>query len=306
VTNTGAPDNSLEGFEGVFYSTETNLWYERQLGSAWNARVGFVKKVIMGTWSVLSISRPLSLFTFYPTAGVDPGIDGVTGTADDGAAFGYWDIPPGAMYPRNVGRYTDLPDDRYKYPTIDLTLSRRLSNRWALEISTSRTWRSFCRNNCVVTDPNELIFNDLRDRQWTFKAFATILAPWGINVSPQVIGQSGGSVQRMVQVTPRYQTSLNIPVEPPDGSRQAPNPVYMNMQVRKEIAFAGQKLTVIVEGQNLFNSNVATSVSNVTGISTGALQPDGTRYTYPRFMSPTALLSPRAARFGLQFNWGQK
>jgi hypothetical protein len=306
VTNSGAPDNSIDGFEGVFYSTETNLWYERQLGSAWSARVGFVKKVIMGTWSVLSISRPMSLYTFYPNAGFDPGIDGLPGTADDGGTIGYWDIPPGAVYPRNVGQYTDLPDDRYNYPTLDLSLARRLSKRWSMDVSASRTWRSFCRNNCVVTDPNELIYNDLTDRQWTFKAFATILAPWAVTLSPQVIAQSGASVQRMVQVTPRYQTSLNVPVEPADGSRLAPNPIYMNLQVRKEVAFSGQRLTFIVEGQNLFNSNVATSVTNITGISTGALLPDGTRYTYPRFLSPTGILPPRAARLGVQFNWGQR
>jgi hypothetical protein len=239
-------------------------------------RAGFVQKVIMGTWDQLSQTRPPSLYTFYPTAGFDPGPDGLPGTSDDGGEFGYYDIAPGTALPRNVLRYTDQGDYRYKYPTLDLTFSKRLFNRWSGEFSVSRTFRHTYRNGAPYDDPNETIYEELRDRQWTLKAFATVEAPWGISVSPQVMGQSGASVQREVQVTPRYTSSLNVPVVPRDGKVQAPNVVFMNMQVRKEVRFSGQRLTFIFEGQNLFNSNVATAVSNVTGISQGALLVTGT------------------------------
>src|SRR5713101_8346369 len=68
-----------------------------------------------------------NVYATTPTSAVDPGIDGVVGTADDGSYNFFQRISAS-----NPSLITNDPNVVQSYKGLEITLTKRLSNRWQM------------------------------------------------------------------------------------------------------------------------------------------------------------------------------
>jgi hypothetical protein len=66
-----------------------------------------------------------------------------------------------------------------------------------------------------------------------------------------------------------------------------------DLRVAKVFRFGGKRLNVGMDLYNLFNANPATAYETVFDVATNGA----------RWLQPTAVLNPRAARFNVQFDF---
>lgn len=74
------------------YTDEVTFWFERQLANAFGVRSGFVYKRSTRLFQEFNARNPYEAFNI-PVTVVDPGVDGVTGTADDGV-LSFFNLDP--------------------------------------------------------------------------------------------------------------------------------------------------------------------------------------------------------------------
>ena len=74
-----------------------------------------------------TLNPAANVYATTPTSAVDPGIDGVVGTADDGTYSFYQRISAA-----NPSFITNDPNVVQSYKGLELTLTKRLSNRWQM------------------------------------------------------------------------------------------------------------------------------------------------------------------------------
>jgi len=67
----------------------------------------------------------------------------------------------------------------------------------------------------------------------------------------------------------------------------------IDLRVAKVLRFGGKRLNLGIDLYNLFNTNTATTYESVFDVATAGA----------RWLQPTAVLSPRATRFNVQFDF---
>ena len=75
------------------HTDETSLTLEQELVSDVSFRGLLIYKKVAGTYGNVKILRPYSAWNI-PVTRRDPGPDGTTGNADDGALITFWDFDP--------------------------------------------------------------------------------------------------------------------------------------------------------------------------------------------------------------------
>ena len=118
------------------------------------------------------------------------------------------------------------------------------------------------------------------------------------------VATNGGSRIATYQMTPaQFLAATGVPLRAGLAQQSvnllAPGAVYgdrinvMDLRVAKVLRFGGKRLNVGFDLYNLFNANPATAYETVFDVATvGA-----------RWLQPTAVLNPRAARFNVQFDF---
>jgi hypothetical protein len=299
VSSSGGVRTTIDPNIGDPYTDDMSVWFERQLVRDFGARVGFVYKRSMHNFQSIELARVGSLYTATVTA-FDPGPDGITGTADDAGNFTLYDIPANVTMPASLTQYSTPQDNNGFYKSVDITLNKRMTNKWSLLTSFTYT-----KTNSLLygeaQNPNQERYNDQNTSVWAFKLFGTYRAPWGVVVSPVLRHQGGAPLARLVQVTSLRSGTFNYVAENTGAYRQD-NVTIFDTRLEKQFkVFKGRQLGLFFDAFNITNSAASQTQDNVTGRRTTVV--DGQTVDYQRFLRPTVIIGPRIYRFGFKLSF---
>jgi hypothetical protein len=256
-------------------------------------RAGYVRKIGKNNWQEVQQDRVYSGYSdrrLFP----DPGPDGINGNADDGPAIVAFDYPAGVTIPPSRWVLSNQPLIETWDQNFDLTINKRMSNRWSLLASFLYNWD---HNQDAPQNPNQERFAENDITNWAFKFFGTYQAGWAVTINPVLRYQAGENLARIVQVTLRTGT-LDYEAER-EGDYRSDNVAIFDISAEKRIRLPGNRsIDAFVAAFNLFNSNSATSMDDLVGRRTATV--DGESVPYARFLRPEAILQPRVFRIGVK------
>jgi hypothetical protein len=293
VSSTGGSSNAIDPDLEPEYADDIAFFVERELIANLGVRAGYVRKIGKNNWQEVQQDRVYSGYTdrrLFP----DPGPDGINGNADDGPAIVAFDYPAGGTIPPSRWLLSNQPLIESWDQNFDLTVNKRMSNRWSLLASFLYNWD---HSKGAPQNPNQERFNEDDLTNWAFKFFGTYQAPWAITINPVLRYQAGANLERTVQVTLRTGT-LDYEAEQ-EGTYRSDNVAIFDIAAEKRFRFGGNRsIEPFVAAFNVFNSNSATGMDEIVGRRTATV--DGQSVPYARFLRPTAILQPRVFRIGVK------
>jgi len=287
-------------------SHQATAYVEQQITEGVGARVGFVFYSVANQTGTFQPNRPASAYT-VPFTVVDPGGDGVAGTADDQNLTAYG-IPTAVAgnFPTNQVVQNSPNDGHYK--TFEASLNKRMSHNYSLGAGFGYTWRHDFPYGYPNT-PNGPADYDFSSAG--FKANGQYTAPFGILLSAVYRYQLGENFARRVSVsapaaclcafsaaagslgsvgngTNGTLSATDIFATPYNAYRQD-NISVIDLRVEKTVSLgSAAKLRLFVDGFNLTNQYAAETINTRAGAN---------------FQQPTAILAPRTGRIGFRFVW---
>ncbi|HJU42504.1 MAG TPA: TonB-dependent receptor [Vicinamibacterales bacterium] len=276
---------------------------------------------VIGTHRVekdqLATSNPANPYDTFLTTRVDTGRDGIAGTADDGT-FQFYNRTSTAV---NRTHFTNDPTARQTYNGIEITGTKRMSNRWQMLMGYTYS-RSRIVGLSVNTNPNSLInvtgplagqanvnganFNgQIGDRPHQFKLTGTYVLPWyDIGVAANLNSQSGIVITRQVSVAQTVGGTSTVNVEPL-GSYRLPSRTAADLRFFKTTYFGSRSLEVAVDLHNVSNANTVWDARTLSGTINLRQDgnPTGAINTVPQFGSPAQVYGPRNIRFNVAFRF---
>jgi hypothetical protein len=279
------------------YTDSASLWFERELWPNIGLRVGYTFRTDGNAEQDIQLARVRSLYTLARTF-ADPGVDGIPGNADDGAPFTWWDIPGQAPASRTEARTVDeiLATDR----AIDVTFTKRMSNKWSLVTSFYHNWD---RDRGNPQTPNADRFNDITVTNWNFKIFGTYQAPFSIVATGSLRHQSGANLSR--DITTSGQSGQNITgtyEAEANNAWRTDNVSVLDAKIERRFRFGGgRSISAFFDAFNILNTNSSNvgSQSGTVGRPTVTLA-NGSRVQVQGFLRPTAIVPPRIFRVGFK------
>jgi hypothetical protein len=305
VSQSGGSNTVPSPIEKEPKSDELSLSVERELMANFAVRASGVYSKYNNTYRTVNLLRPYESYNI-PVTRPDPGSDGRVGTADDpGVSFTYWEFPT-TLAGRQFERFTltnSEADQTFK--SIDISLFKRLSNRWQLLASYAATKRNvpiflttptnplpaeFDSN--VVSGPlnrNAEINTADREWEWSAKLSGVYVLPLQITTSANFEHRSGNPWARQVRFTGgRTIPSITLNVEP-FGTRRMPNTNQLDVRLEKSFNLpARQRVSVRMNVFNVLNANTVLNMGRLSG---------------PTFMLPSEILPPRIVEFGATFTF---
>ncbi len=238
------------------------------------------------------------------TTAIDPGLDGVPGTADDGQ-FRFYQRLSAA----NRTLITNDPTRVLSYKGLEISATKRFSKRWQMLAGYTRS-KNAQEQSSLDTSPNFLINADGRitstgfsDRPNQFKLTGSYVLPWrDVLVSGNFRSQSGPPVTRQISQRLAIGGTQTINLEPL-GSHRLPTLNTLDLRASKMFTFGRRQLSADVDIYNVANANTTWEVRTLTPAITVRQggDPNGTPNTIAQFLSPTQVLGPRILRFGVSF-----
>ena len=293
----GALDPSLKNT----HTDEFSAWIEHELVPGVGLMGGYVYRKIDDFRVIYNQNRKISDFN-VPITIRDPGVDGVLGSADDGAGIPGFNLSAAALALPVSNLITNLPGSG-EYQTVEFSANRRQTGRWSLAASFSMRWNSdqstayFGQNLRALTTPstpNDLInTNDGRYdfTMWTAKINGSYDAGWGIRITPALRFQQGQPYGRTFLAGAANGInygSQRILAEPIDSRRQD-NISILDVRMEKSIPLANsRRLGLLLDVYNLTNSKAAQNINWGSGAS---------------FERPISIVGPTIVRFGVKFDW---
>jgi hypothetical protein len=304
-------------------SDEYSVSFERELGQNFGVRASYVYSRYHNTYRIQNLLRPCATTGRalgapcpgsydVPVTRPDPGPDGIVGTADDpGTTFTYYEYSP-ALAGRAFEQFTRINDPQadQKYNSIDIALSKRLSNKWQLSASYSATHMDvplmsatslaaptissieFNGNveSSAVT-PNDEINSAAKVWEYGWKLSGVYELPFGVLTSAQYEARSGYPWARQVRFTGgKTITTIVMNVEP-IGTRRLPVSNQLDMRLEKTFSInKGQKISVRANIFNILNLNTVLNVNMLSG-------------TNPQLGKPTSIMDPRIAEIGFSYSF---
>ncbi len=229
------------------------------------------------------------------TTAADPGPDGFVGTPDD-STYGFYQRLSAA----NRSVITNDTKLTQSYKGLEITLTKRLSNRWQMLAGYTLS-KNELDNYSVDVSPNFLINANGNitqaanaDRPNQFKLTGMYILAWHeVILSGNFSSQQGPPVTRQISRALAFGGSQTINLEPLGNSRlDTLNKI--DVRVGKNFRFAGTRsLEATIDFDNITNANTTWGVRTLTP-ATSFLDPTtGQRQTLTQFMSPTQILGPR-------------
>ncbi len=247
------------------------------------------------------------------TSAVDPGIDGVVGTGDDGT-YGFYARTSAA----NRTVITNDPNATEIYKGLEITITKRFTNRWQmlagytfskneLVDATLDTSPNFLINANGNISPDAGVGGSTRcagcgasnaDRPNQFKLTGMYLLPWhDVILSGNFSSQQGPAYTRQISRAVGFATNQIINLEPMGNSRiDTLNKI--DVRVGKLFRLSGNRsFEGTIDFDNLLNSDTVWQVRNRTEAAAFTDPTTGQRATLQQFLSPAAILGPRTIVF---------
>ena len=253
------------------------------------------------------------------TSAVDPGLDGVVGTSDDGT-YGFYQRISAA----NRTLITNDPNVLQSYSGLEITVTKRFTNRWQMLAGYTAS-KNKIENVSVDLSPNFLINMSgpitpdaavtgssrcsgcgasNADKPNQFKLTGMYVLPWQeLIISGNYSGVSGPAVTRQISRALAIGGAQTINLEPL-GSRRLDFQNRIDFRVGKLIKFAANRsLEASLDFDNITNAAWVWQVRSLSP-ATSFLDPStGQRATLSQFLSPSAILPPRTVVFRAAFKF---
>src|SRR5205814_10559022 len=141
ISVTGASNNSMNPDLVQPRTHEASLGFERELMANFGAKFLYVYKRQNNLYKAVNVLRPYSAYSI-PLTRRDPGPDGVLGNADDGGKVTIYDYSAAFAGSAFVGnKFLNAPSDRPDdYNTVEFSLNKRMSHRWDMNVTYSKTF----------------------------------------------------------------------------------------------------------------------------------------------------------------------
>lgn len=284
------------------YSLEFSTHLEQEILEGLSGRASYVYKNIRDEWAEVDFGR-VGAYTLARNV-VDPGPDGLTGTADD-QTLQLFDLNAPAAQVAQDRVFTNPTDPAYNsdFHTVEVALNRRFRDRWMLLTSFGYTWTAqFSSVSEDTTNaleaarmgrnyywiPNQRRFGRENISAWNYKLIGRYVFPWDIGVSGSYKLQSGNNWGRYLSVSLPNAGSQNVRAEPVDSQR-APNVGILDIRLDKSFKVGKYaKVSAMLDVFNATNSSVVTNFRMVTG---------------SRYQEVIALLDPRIIRIGARIEF---
>jgi len=274
------------------HTDETSLTLEQELVSNMAFRGLLLYKRVSDDFGNLQTLRPYSVWNI-PITRVDPGPDGDPLTlGDNGGPVTFYDYQAaykGVQFdPTTPTNRDSSRDDSYK--GFELTLTKRQNRGWmalgSFQMIKNHIWTG---TSATPSNPNQEIFAIDNTWDWSGKVMGSYRAPYEITLSGIYNFLAGLPRQRTYQFrSVPNATSVTIPLEEL-GAQRDPAQHVVNLKASRPITFGGgRRLSLSFEVFNVLNVNTPTTVRYVASSTYGAI---------------SAILPPRIARFGVEFNF---
>ena len=243
------------------------------------------------------------VYATTPTSAVDPGIDGVVGTADDGTYNFFQRLS--ALNPSFI---TNDPNVTQSYKGLEITLTKRLSNRWQMLAGYTLS-KNQLDNVSVDTSPNFLINANGNvttaanaDRPNQFKLTGMYLLPFhDVIVSGNFRSQQGPPFTRQISRALNFGAAQTINLEPL-GSTRIDTLNTIDLRLGKLFKMGNRSIEASVDFDNLANAATAFNVRTLTPAAPFTDPTTGIRATQQQFLSPSQIIGPRTVVFRAAFN----
>jgi hypothetical protein len=299
------------------YTDEYTMGVDRDLGQALKVSAVYTyrrERYQLGT--VNTAGAFATTFTTRP----DTGPDGVAGTPDDTTYQFYDRIGSG-----NTISVTNDPTSVQTYKGLELTASKRLTNRWQVLAGytfSHATWNNFSTPNIATPNPNfalnmngPIVTNaysasggpsgQIGDRPHQFKLTGSYTLPWyDVDLAANFRSQSGIAVTRNIATRPTVGGTFNVNV-PAIGVDRLDPLTTLDLRASKNFRFGPRSLEGAIDFYNLFNANTVWDVRTLSGTINlrQAGDPNGTLNTVPQYLSPAQVLGPRIIRFTVAYRF---
>ena len=259
-----------------------------------------------------------NVYATTPSTAVDPGIDGVVGTADDGTYIFYQRLS--AANPQLI---TNDPNVIQSYKGLEITLTKRLSNRWQM-LAGYTLAKSRIDNVSVDVSPNFLINANGNitsdagvagstrcsgcgaanaDRPNQFKLTGMYLLPFhDVIVSGNFRSQQGPAFTRQISRALNFGAAQTINLEPL-GSTRIDTLTTIDFRIGKLFKFNNRSFEASVDFDNVTNAATAFNVRSLTPATAFTDPTTGTRATQQQFLSPSQIIGPRTVVFRAALNF---
>lgn len=255
---------------------------------------------------VQATSNPANPYDTFLTTRADLGRDGVAGTSDD-STFQFYNRTSTAV---NRTYFTNDPSFRQTYNGIEITGTKRMSNRWQMLVGYTYS-QTRQKGLSVNVNPNALInvegpvTGQTGDRPHQFKLTGTYILPfYDIGFAANMSRSSGAVITRSINTAQTVGGNTAVNVEPL-GSYRLPTRTAADLRAFKTINFGARSLELSVDVHNVTNDNTfwdARSLGGTINLRQNG-DPNGTINTVPQFGSPSQVLGPRNVRFNLAFRF---
>jgi Carboxypeptidase regulatory-like domain/TonB-dependent Receptor Plug Domain len=274
------------------YTDEYSFAVDRELMANFKLTAGFTYRRERNLQASANPDNPYATTT---TSAVDPGIDGVVGTADDGNYNFYQRISAA-----NRTLITNDPTVLQSFKGFEISMTKRLSNRWQMLAGIG-----FSKNRLddvgVDTSPNFLInangnvtSTNNADHPVGFKLTGMYILPFhDVIVSGNLRSGSGGPVTRQISRSLAIGSAQTINLEPLGNTRLDPLTV-IDLRVGKLFNLPkSRSFEATIDFDNLLNADTVWGVRTLTPATTFTDPTTGARATLRQFLSPTQILVPR-------------
>ena len=270
--------------------------FDRELLTNMAGRVAYVYKRNVGDVSVVNVLRPYDAYNI-PITRRDPGPDGLLNSGDDAGSVTIFDYDPAYRGAAFVGNFeVNRPKARNDYyHTFELTLNKRMSDRWGVSTSFSST-KNHRWISPIANSPNDDLFPLDETWHWGYKISGNYRLPYNVMLSGVFDIQPGIKGQRTNifraadpdgRAPLRQQTTVTARLEP-FGTQIGPLRPSANLRLSKFFNLPKGNLQVTVDALNAFNSNAFWGMTFASG---------------PTFGYGTAFTSPRALQFGVAYEF---
>jgi hypothetical protein len=295
----GAATESLDPNLEDAYTNEFATFVEREVMPNFGVRAGYVWRGQRNQYARININRPYEAFT-VPVSVPDLGADGRAGTADDGPPLQGWDLAQQYRGLPVVNRQSNV-ESPADYHTLEITGTKRMSNRWSLLASygwtksydqASAIQGNSIRANALPQTPNDKINANEKGQliytRSTVKLNGTWNSPfWDITISPMVRFQQGIPFGRTFASSALSIGSVRFLAEPL-GTRRQDAIFITDVRVEKTHRFGPRDISVFFDLYNMFNENPAQNLQWSSGTA---------------FNRPLSIVPPRLARIGVKLNF---
>jgi Carboxypeptidase regulatory-like domain/TonB-dependent Receptor Plug Domain len=291
------------------YTDEYSFAVDRELAANFKLSAVFTYRREKNTQASANPDNP---YATTLTSAVDPGIDGVVGTADD-ATYGFYQRLSAA----NRTVITNDPNVLQSYKGLELTLTKRFTNRWQGLVGYTRSVNRLDDISVDVSpnfliNANGVIASDANpgnlggssrcsgcgasngDKPNQFKLTGMYILPWQeIITSVNYSGVSGPAYTRQISRALAIGGSQTINLQPM-GSTRLDFQNRIDVRVGKLFKFSGNRtLEATVDFDNLTNASWVWQVRSLTPATTFTDPTTGTRATLQQFLSPSQIIGPR-------------